>query len=133
MRQAQLLALLLLAGGLTVGVSNVANAPGVCDETYAQNGLLDAGEALAAATGYGMLSNANRARKAAREARRAEEALQEAQRANKAAEQARNEIERLKQVERELRAQLDNGRRQAAREIAEGRTPNPHGLGREIN
>lgn len=43
------------------------------------------------------------------------------------------EIERLEQVEKELRTQLDNGRAHAAREIAEGRTPNPHGLGREIN
>jgi hypothetical protein len=43
------------------------------------------------------------------------------------------EREHLRQVERELREQLDNGRRQAEREIREGRTPNPYGLGREIN
>ena len=43
------------------------------------------------------------------------------------------ELEHLRNVQNELRAQLDNGRAQAARELAEGRIPNPHGLGREIN
>lgn len=38
----------------------------------------------------------------------------------------------MRQVEKELRKQLDNGRNQAAREVRDGHTPNPHGLGREI-
>jgi hypothetical protein len=39
----------------------------------------------------------------------------------------------LNQVKRELRTQLDNGRNQAAQEMDRGITPNPHGLGKEIN
>lgn len=48
-------------------------------------------------------------------------------------EKLQKELENLKNVERDLRIQLDNGRAQAAREIAQGKTPNPHGLGYEIN
>ncbi len=48
-------------------------------------------------------------------------------------EALQRELDHLKQVEKELRIQLDNGRRQAARELSQGRAPNPHGLGKEIN
>jgi hypothetical protein len=43
------------------------------------------------------------------------------------------ELAHLQNVLRELRAQLDNGRNQAANELNRGHTPNPHGLGEEIN
>jgi molecular chaperone GrpE (heat shock protein) len=42
------------------------------------------------------------------------------------------QLARLQRVEGELRQQLQNGRERAAREIAAGNTPNPHGLGKEI-
>jgi hypothetical protein len=43
------------------------------------------------------------------------------------------ELSHLRRVESELRTQLANGRRQAVQEIADGRIPNPHGLGKEID
>jgi RHS repeat-associated protein len=45
----------------------------------------------------------------------------------------KKEIDRLEQVKKELEIQLDKGRSQANRELRDGHTPNPHGLGLEIN